>query len=183
MTVQVLFVQGAGANTHDGWDHRLVESLQRELGADYLVRYPRMPNEEDPAYAMWKPALLRELESLEDGAILVGHSVGGTMLVHAVAEHPPSFKPGALVLIAAPFIGNGGWPSDEIQPRTDFAARLPDRVFLYQGTDDETVPAAHVHLYARAIPHATVRVLAHRDHQLNDDLSEVARDIRALSTR
>lgn len=180
MTVQVLFVQGAGAGTHDGWDHKLVESLERELGPDYRVGYPRMPNEDDPQYAIWKPALRRELDSLEDGAILVGHSVGGTILLHTLAEHPPSFKPGALVLIAAPFVGEGGWPGDDIQPRSDFAERLPFPVFLYQGTDDDTVPTAHVHLYAHAIPTATVRLLADRDHQLNNDLGEVARGLRSL---
>ena len=183
MKVQVLFVQGAGTNVHEGWDRKLVGSLERGLGPGYRVRYPRMPKEDDPRYATWKQALLRELDSLDDGAILVGHSVGGTILLHVLAEQPPTFKPGALVLIAAPFIGKGGWPSDDIQPRTDFAERLPaaSSVFLYHGTDDETVPPVHVRLYARAIPHATVRLLAHRDHQLNNDLSEVAREIRSLS--
>ena len=181
MTVEVLFVQGAGANVHDGWDRKLVDSLERELGPDYRVRYPRMPDEADPRYATWKPALVRELDSLDKGAILVGHSVGGTILLHTLAEQPPSFKPGALVLVAAPFIGDGGWPSDELQPRTDFGERLPAvTVFLYHGADDEMVPIAHVRLYAHAIPHATVRVLGHRDHQLNNDLGEVARDIRSL---
>jgi predicted alpha/beta hydrolase family esterase len=179
--VQVLFIQGGGANVHEGWDRRLVESLERGLGPDYHVRYPRMPKEEDPRYATWKPALLRELDSLDDGAILVGHSVGGTILLHVLAERPPRVPPRALVLIAAPFLGDGGWPSEDIHPRTDFAERLPGlSIFLYHGTDDDTVPTAHVHLYAHAIPHAAVRVLAHRDHQLNDDLSEVARELRSL---
>jgi predicted alpha/beta hydrolase family esterase len=183
MTVQVLFVQGAGADVHEGWDRKLVESLERGLGPGYSVRYPRMPKEEDPRYANWKPALLRELDSLEDGAILVGHSVGGTILLHVLAEQPPRFQLRALVLIAAPFIGHGGWPSDDIQPRSDFAERLPAAlpVLLYHGTEDDTVPTAHVHLYAKVIPHAAVRVLAHRDHQLNNDLSEVARELRSLS--
>lgn len=182
MTAQVLFVQGGGPDVHDGWDRKLVESLERALGPAYRVRYPRMPEEEDPRYATWKPALRQELEAAGDGAILVGHSVGGTMLLHVLAEHPPSLRPGALLLIAAPFIGDGGWPSEEIAPRTDLAERLAAcPVFLYHGTDDTTVPAAHVRLYARAIPHATVRVLEHRDHQLNNDLGEVARDIRSVA--
>lgn len=185
MTVQVLFVQGAGANAHDGWDHELVESLQRELGKGYRVRYPRMPNESDPHYAIWKSAILRELDSLEDGAILVGHSVGATILLHVIAEHPPGFKPGSLILIAAPFIGTGGWPGDEIPAGTDFAKRLPTElpVYLYHGTDDETVPSSHVQLYSRAIPQASVRVLPDRDHQLNNDLTEVALDIRSAAAR
>jgi hypothetical protein len=55
------------------------------------------------------------------------------------------------------------------------------RVYLYQGSADETVPPTHVELYAEAIPDAVVRRLRGRDHQLGNDLSEVARDIRALT--
>lgn len=54
MTQQVLFVQGGGKRVHDEWDNRLVESLERELGREYAVRYPRMPQEADPKYAQWK---------------------------------------------------------------------------------------------------------------------------------
>jgi len=43
MTHQVLFIHGSGEGAHDKWDNRLVESLERELGPDYAVRYPRMP--------------------------------------------------------------------------------------------------------------------------------------------
>lgn len=184
MAKQILFVQGAGANAHDGWDRKLVESLKRTLGPDHPVRYPRMPDEAHPRYAIWKPALVRELGRLEDGAILVGHSVGGTILLHLLAEQPAVCKPGVLVLIAAPFIGDGGWPSDELPSRSDFAQRLPAGlpVLLYHGTDDQTVPVAHAHLHARAIPQATVHVLPGRDHQLNNDLGEVAKALRLTTT-
>jgi hypothetical protein len=71
-------------------------------------------------------------------------------------------------------------PGDDIQPRTGFALGSALPVFLFHGTSDQTVPASHVHLYARAIPRATVRLVEHGDHQLNNDLREVARDIRSL---
>ena len=51
---QLLFVQGGGKGTHDEWDDKLVESLRRELGQNYEIHYPRMPNEEDPSYPLWK---------------------------------------------------------------------------------------------------------------------------------
>jgi hypothetical protein len=86
---QVLFVQGGGEGVHDRWDDRLVDSLTRELGPGYEIRYPVMPDEADPKYAVWKPALQRELAALQPGAVLVGHSVGGTILVHALAERSP----------------------------------------------------------------------------------------------
>ena len=165
----MLFIQGAGANAHDQWDDKLVASLERELGCS--VRYPRMPNEADPHYAAWKPALF---DLLADDIVVVGHSVGATMLLHALCES--DIKPRAVALIAAPYIGTGGWPSDELRARTHFELAAP--VFLYHGTADQTVPLSHLTLYARAIPGATVRVLADHDHQLNNDLSAVARDLR-----
>jgi predicted alpha/beta hydrolase family esterase len=180
---QVLFVQGGGEGAHDEWDNKLVDSLRRELGSDCKIRYPHMPNEADPKYGSWKAALEREFARLEDGAILVGHSIGGTILINALATDPPERALGGVFLIAAPFIGDGGWSSDEIKPRSKLGGDLPDgvAVYLYHGSEDETAPVVHVELYAKAIPQAVIRRLKGRNHQLDDDLSEVARDIRSLS--
>jgi predicted alpha/beta hydrolase family esterase len=93
MPNQLLFVQGAGEGTHDRWDRKLVESLEGELDTDYSVRYPRMPNEDEPRYSEWKAALIDQFKTLGDGAILVGHSVGGTVLLHLLAEERPKLKP------------------------------------------------------------------------------------------
>lgn len=177
--MQVLFIQGAGATTHAEWDRKLVASLERELPT-VRVRYPLMPTPDDPQYAAWSEMIHAELAKLDEGDVLVGHSIGGTMLIHALAEQAPAFQPGGLFLIAAPFIGEQGWPSDQITTRTDFGERLAMPVFLYHGSDDETVPTAHARFYADTMPEATVRILDGRDHQLNNDLVEVARDIRAL---
>jgi predicted alpha/beta hydrolase family esterase len=135
---QVLFVQGGGEGVHDRWDNHLVDSLRRELGLDYEIRYPVMPNEADPSYPVWKRALQSELGALENGAVVIGHSVGGTILINVLAEGTPQSDLGAICLIAAPFIGTGGWESDDIEPRPDLAERLPRDVpvFLYHGRDD-----------------------------------------------
>jgi predicted alpha/beta hydrolase family esterase len=183
MTAQILFVQGGGAvGTHDEWDARLVESLERALGAGYAIRYPLMPDEGDPHYAIWKAALLEQFATLDDGAILVGHSIGGTILINTLAEEALGWRPAGIFLIATPFVGEGGWPSDEIPPR-QFSDRLPPGVpvFLYQGSADAIVSPAHAGLYAKAIPQAVVRTLAGADHQLDEDLSAVAADIRAIA--
>ena len=183
MTRQVLFVQGGGETTHDAWDSKLVASLEQALGPGYEIHYPRMPDEDDPKFAPWKAALGREIEGLDDGAVLVGHSIGAAVLVHSLAEDPPQRPPTGIFLVAAPFIGEGGWPSDEVRPKPDLGARLPAQsaIYLYQGDADDTVPANHADLYAKAIPQAVVRRLPGRDHQLDDDMSEVAADIRDLS--
>jgi hypothetical protein len=80
------------------------------------------------------------------------------------------------VLLAAPFVGEGGWPSDEFQTPRDLGARLPHGVpvHMFQGLRDQTTPPSHADLYAGVIPQAQLHWLPGRDHQLNDDLSEVA---------
>jgi predicted alpha/beta hydrolase family esterase len=179
---QLLFVQGGGAGTHDEWDNKLVESLRRELGPNFEIRYPRMPNEDDPNYVAWKETLEKEFAMLDDDAILVGHSVGATILINVLSERQPNRRFGAIVLIAAPFVGEGGWPSEDIQLPLDLGARLPKDVpvYVYHGLDDETAPPSHAELYGRAMPQAYLRRLPGRDHQLNNDLKEIAEAIKSL---
>jgi len=184
-TRQILFIQGGGAGAHDEWDDKLVESLRRELRGGYEVRYPRMPDEDDPSYARWSAAIRREMADLDDGAVVAGHSVGATILVNALAEHPPERGLGAIVLIAAPFVGEGGWPGSEFELTSELGARLPPgvRVHVFHGLRDETAPPSHADLYASAIPQAQVHRLPGRDHQLNNNLSEVAEAIRISKPR
>jgi pimeloyl-ACP methyl ester carboxylesterase len=160
-----------------------VDSLQRELGQDYEIHYPRMPGEDKPSYAPWKAALERAFGTLQDDAILVGHSVGGTILLKMLAERSPAREFGAIILIATPFVGEGGWPANDLEFPADLGARLPEGVpiHFFHGLEDEVAPPSHVELYARAVPQARVHRLPGRDHQLNNDLSEVAAAILALA--
>jgi len=178
---QILFIQGGGAGAHDEWDDKLVESLRRNLGEGYEVRYPRMPDEGHPSYARWSAAIRRELDALDAGAVVVGHSVGGTILINTLAEGPRERDLGAILLISAPFVGRGGWPSDDFALPRDLGDKLPREVpvHVFHGLRDETAPPSHVELYARVIPHAHVHRLPGRDHQLNEDLREVAEIIEA----
>ena len=182
MPHQVLFIQGGGEGAHDQWDNKLVECLQRELGPDYEVRYPRMPGEADPNYSRWKTALKKEFTALKEGVILVGHSIGGTILISVLAEEPRLASRGVF-LLAAPFVGEGGWPSEDIKPMSGLGKSLSTRfpVYFYHGSKDETAPIEHADLYEKAIPQAVVRRLTGRDHQLNNDMAEVAADIRRLT--
>ena len=178
---QILFIQGGGAGVHDEWDDKLADSLRRELGDGYEVRYPRMPEEDDPSYAVWAPVVRREVAALDDGAIVAGHSLGATILIGALAltEPPPAGALGAIVLISAPFAGAGGWPGGELELPEDLGARLPEGVpvHVFHGLADDTAPPSHADRYAEVIPQAQVHRLPGRDHQMNNDLSEVAKVI------
>jgi pimeloyl-ACP methyl ester carboxylesterase len=173
---QILFIQGGGPGVHDDWDQVLVESLADALGSSHEVLYPRMPTEDDPSYALWGPAIEHELAGLNDGAVVVGHSVGGTVLIDVLAKTLPQCRLEAIVLLAAPFVGAGGWPGDEFELPEDLGRRLPEGVAVHvcHGLEDSTVPPAHADLFAQAIPQARVHRLPGQDHQFNGDLSQVA---------
>jgi pimeloyl-ACP methyl ester carboxylesterase len=180
----VLFIQGAGEGVHDHWDDKLVASLRRQLGSAFEVRYPRMPGEGGPSAAGWGAAIRHELAGLDAGAIVVGHSVGATILVQTLLEQPPPVNLGAIILLAAPFVGEGGWPADEFALPRNLGARLPSGVpvHVFHGLVDETAPPAHADLYAHAIPQAQVHRLPGRDHQLGNDLADVADVVRTVGS-
>ena len=183
MARQLLFIQGGGAGAHDEWDDKLVDSLRLSLGPGYDVRYPRMPDEDDPSYARWKAAIGREIAALGDGGILIGHSIGGTCLIQTLAEQPPLRPIAAIILVSAPFVGEGGWPGEEFELPAGLGRRLPEGVpvHVFQGLEDETAPPAHADLYARAIPQARIHRLPGRDHQLGNDMREVAEVVEGLA--
>ncbi len=179
---QVLFIQGAGAGAH-AEDALLVASLRDALGPAYDVRYPAMRNEASPEYADWKPQLAEELAAAGDGVVLVGHSVGGSVLLKYLSEEGAGGRVSGLFLIAAPFWGGGDdepWTWDDVRLPDDAGARLAGipRVVFYQSRDDDVVPFAHLARYAALFPQAVIRPSDGRGHQLGNDLTDVAEDVR-----
>lgn len=178
---EVLFIQGAGAGAHDE-DRALAESLREQLGDGYVVRYPKMPHDGDAEYVKLKGTIAKELAAINGKVVLVGHSAGGSTLMKFLSEEVVDKEIAGIFLIAAPYFGKGGWEVDDGDLAEGFASRLPQRapVFLYQSRDDEVVPFAHLALYTRALPDATIREVDGRGHQFKNDLSEVASDIKQL---
>jgi predicted alpha/beta hydrolase family esterase len=187
---QVLFIHGAGAGAFTS-DAALVKSLREALGDRYTLHYPQMPDEDRPAYATWRGQIARELATMEGVIFLVGHSLGGSVLLKFLAETGQALAPSlrqvaiaGLFLVAAPYWGAADWELEEYALTEGFASRLRRElpVFLYHCRDDAIVPFGHVALYAQHLPHATLRAIDQGGHQLNNDLTAVARDISALAT-
>jgi uncharacterized protein len=181
MKRQVLFIHGGGQGAYEA-DKELAANLRDELGAAYHVRCPEMPDEQSPEYEAWKEKIEQELAALDGEVILVGHSLGALILMKYVSEEGVEKPVAGLFLVATPYVGTGGWEFEEDALRENFAAELPLRlpVFLYHSHDDEVVPFAHLALYEAKLPKATIHELDGRGHQFNNDLSEVARDIKSL---
>lgn len=182
----ILFIQGAGEGAY-AEDQKLVLSLQNALGAGYNVRYPKMP-EDAPDYEPWKEQIAQELAALAEGVLLAAHSAGGSILLRYLSEEKLPKPIVGLFLIAPPYFGTGGWNADgwnipELVLQKNFASQITEAVpvFFYHSRDDAAVPFEHLGLYRNQLPQATFREFDGRGHQFDNDLTEVARDIKNLS--
>jgi predicted alpha/beta hydrolase family esterase len=182
MTEHILFIQGAGERGYEG-DIKLVDSLRESLGAGYEVHYPEMPTEEDPYFGSGWPERIAEHISLTKGAItLVGHSLGASMLLKYLSENKTENDIYGVFLLAPPFwTGNEDW-KQPLKLQEGFSGRLPKEIpfFFYHCKDDDVVPYEHFEIYKKQLPWAVFREMSHGGHQLDEDLTLVANDIRPL---
>lgn len=181
MTIPVLFIHGGGEGAHAA-DAKLAASLQEKLGPTYRVHCPPMPNENAPEYAAWQVQIRDELNALTGAVVLVGHSLGGSILLKYLAEERITTPIAGLFLVAVPYWGAVDWEVEEYMLSETFAAHLPASlpIALYHSRDDEIVPFDHMARYAAQLPQATLHAFADGGHQCHDDLSAVAQDIRQL---
>ncbi|MDQ3602448.1 MAG: alpha/beta fold hydrolase [Actinomycetota bacterium] len=181
MKKQVLFIHGGGEGAHEE-DKKQAASLQDVLGAVYDVQCPKLPNEDSPEYEAWKDRIVMELSALDGEVILVGHSLGASILLKYLSEEKVEKPVAGIFLVAPPYWGAEDWEVSEYALQKDFASKLPEGlpVFFYHSRDDEWVPFAHLALYTEKFPRATIREFDDRGHQFDDDLSDVARDIERL---
>lgn len=178
---EVLFIQGAGEKGYDV-DAKLAASLRGELGQAYDVRYPKIPADMASGDFGWPKRIGKEISAFKDEVTLVAHSLGASMLLKYLSENKIGKQIAGIFLIATPYwSGEEGWVQG-LKLQADFASRLPKDIpiFFYHCRDDEEVSFDHLALYKKNIPWATFRTIREGGHQLNNDLSRVARDMKSL---
>lgn len=181
MRYHVLFIQGGGGNEDYEADAKLVASLREALGSAYIIHYPLLSDESSPDFGRTKQ-IGKEISLIKSEIILVGHSLGASMLLKYLSENEIKKKIAGVFLISTPFwSGHEDWKQG-LKLHEDFPDKLPKNVpvFLYHCQDDEVVPFQHLALYARKLVQATVREVKSGGHQFNNDLSIVANDINSL---
>lgn len=159
--------------------------LEDALGAEYTVSCPIVPASKQSRYAEWRERIEDSVSRMEDGLILLGHSLGGSVVLKCLSEGRLQRTVAGLFILAAPYWSkDSGWQSNEFRLSDGFAERLQiSRIFLYHSRDDEEVPFAHLSYYAKRLRHAVVRALDGQGHEFRDrDTPELIRDLRSVGT-
>lgn len=179
--MHLLFIQGGGEGSYD-WDKPLVNAIKEKLNKDYPLHYPKMPHEEKPDYQLWKIAILKEINLLKEPIVLIGHSLGGSVLLKLLSEEKIQKNFKALFLVSTPFWGEPDWQVESYTLDSNFADKLSsiERKFIYHAQDDQFVPFSHHIRYSEHLSDATVRTFKKAGHEMLEAMDTLLSDLNSL---
>ena len=162
------------------------DTLATELGDDYEILMPRMPNGTNARYDEWKLWFNKIAEILNDEVVLIGHSLGGIFLAKYLSENTFPKRIIATILIAPPFDDTDG--GDGKESLIDFAlptslAKFTEqsgKIYLVHSKDDPVVPFTQLKKYRQALPSAETIVFENREHFNQETFPEIIELIKSI---
>lgn len=161
-------------------------SLAEDLGEEYEVLMPPMPNKQNAKFAEWSLWFERHFEYLQDGVILIGHSLGAMFLAKYLSTNDIPFKPASVFLMAGAYRLPGFDDTDcgdfliipeEVQP----VARKTNQLVIVHSKDDPVVPYEHGQALSSAIPEAEFISYTDKNHFLIPEFPELTKKIKEIT--
>jgi len=160
-------------------------TLRRELGEEYQVFMPSMPNKQNAKYEEWKIWFERHFEFIKDGVVLLGWSQGGYFFAKYISENTLPIKAKSLILVAAPagpdnFGGEDGGDFAFLDKNLNNISKQVDKIYILHSKDDFVVPYEHALKYKEALPEAELITFEDKNHFLVEELPELVELIKGL---
>ena len=163
------------------WTHSLVANL----GGEYEVFTPDMPNKQNADYTEWKIWFERHFEHLRDEVILVGYSLGAMFLAKYLTKETPPFTIKALFLLASPV------EAEDFDDTTCGSFTFPlkkagkikekaEKITIIHSKDDFVVPYEHSLILKETLPEATLVTYEDKNHFLIEKFPELIKMIKAV---
>lgn len=158
------------------------ERLQEDLGNEYEVLLPSMPNGTNARYSEWRLWFEHLTSVLADGCILIGHSLGAVFLAKYLSENTFPTKIKGTILIAAPRSDEsqedlGDFKLDKTSEQ--FSAQA-GKVTLFFGKDDPVIPSTEIKKYQQDLPSADFRIISAPDHFVRPTFPELLETIQSI---
>ena len=162
----VLFIHSAGPQGRGEGSSALLEGLGAAMQDGPGLHAPLMPEPDNPDAEAWIAACQSEIAGISDDMVLVGHSLGGSIILQTLARFGQPANLVGVITLASPFWGAAGWDFESYaipENGTEAVRQLP-RLVMLQGEEDEVVAADHLDLYKALLPNADTRRLPGEDH-------------------
>ncbi|AOM80013.1 alpha/beta hydrolase [Pedobacter steynii] len=182
MSYEILLIQGAGLVTTEE-EQIIVDALRAELGEGFNIIYPPIPDADNPSYESWDGVLMAGLKELSGKVILLGHSLGASVILKHFSREPVPDNVIGMILFGAPYWKDQNWDVSEYVIEDDFLGNLSklDNVHFYYSTADEVIPKHHFETYQKLMPQAHYRLLSGMDHSYHKAIPNMIQDIRDLA--
>ena len=158
--------------------------LREDLGEDFEVFTPSMPNRDNAKYEEWKVWFERHFEYLRDDLILIGWSQGALFLLKYLVENDFPFKIKAFMLVGSPgfyFKAENGEDGADFNFDWNMVPKLgeyiPD-ISIWHSQDDFVVPYEHAEHLAELLPEAELVTFTDRNHFLQPEFPELVARIK-----
>jgi predicted alpha/beta hydrolase family esterase len=160
-------------------------SLQGNLGDNFEVLNPHMPQKDNAKYDQWKLYFEKILKILDRDVILVGHSLGSIFLAKYLSENIIDKNIKGLFLVAPAFDDEGM----EDEPLVSFSLsdktlqKIKDQVnniFIYHSKDDLIVPYTHSEKFKGVLPDSKLTLFEDRFHFVDNNFPELTEDIKSI---
>lgn len=156
---------------HPMWKER----LQENLGSEFQVLLPSMPNSTNAQYSEWKLWFEHISSLFSDNCIFIGHSLGAIFLAKYLSENSLSVKIKATILVAAPY------DDESVEDLADFkvvklSERLAEqagRLVFFNGMDDPVISRSDLSKYQDQLPSAEFIILSAPDHFVREDFPKL----------
>jgi len=183
MADTLLVVHSSGPQGPGEGSEPFVGRLREELGEDFEILFPLMPDSAtDPHYEPWRDRLTEELEALEGKVVVFGHSLGGSVAIKYGGELGFGENVAGLLTAAAPFWGTSEWEREWALP-DDWPAEgihFPPTT-LFHSRDDEEAPFSSLERFAERLPEARTQALDGNGHLFDrGDISSIVAAVRSL---
>ena len=167
---------------------RWPDTLRLELGEEYEVYQPTMPNKYNARYEEWKIWFERHFARANEGVILIGWSLGGMFLAKYLSETLLEKRVAAAFILAAPSgefkdESGGGGDCRDFRPNGELVSKITTavpHVEFWHSEDDFVVPVTELEWYRKAIPGAKYRIYKDKNHFLCESLPELISAVKAV---
>jgi hypothetical protein len=136
------------------------ESVREELKGTHILVDPEMPNAMDARYDEWTIWFEKHVPFLEDGGILIGHSLGANFLAKHLARHTLPVKISQLHLVAGCF-GEGDFT---LSNSLENIEKQCEDIFIYHSRDDDVVDFSDAEKFKEALPSAELVAFDDKGH-------------------
>jgi len=159
----------------DSWRKKLGD----ELGDKYDVISPLMPCGWNAKYLEWAIWFEKLFPYLQEGVILVGHSLGANFLAKYLLENKLPVSIEQLHLVAGCFGAGGGF--ELFDDLSNVEAQCGE-IYIYHSKDDFVVDFNDGKKYAKALPTAYFMEFEDRNHFLQEEFPELVDKIKHRDT-